>query len=109
MASEWTPVDTFVRDLGVLRSVATQVRVNPQARTVIETAIREAAHAIDLTIDAPLDRQRLDDARAALQVCSDVIVALDHATARSHHVRGNAATPSDRARQLIAEAAPSHS
>ena len=109
MASEWTPVDTLVRDLGVLRSAAAQVRVAPQARTVIETALREAAHAIDRTIDAPLDRPRLDDARAALQVALDVIVALDRATARTYRLRANAAAPSDRARQLIAEAAPSHS
>ena len=104
MASEWTTVDTFVRDLGILRSAAARVRATAAARSVIETAIREAAQAIDLTIDAPMNRERLASAREALQVASEVIVAIDQEIARSFRLRTKASSPCERARQLIAQA-----
>jgi hypothetical protein len=104
MASEWTMVDTFVRDLGVLRSAASRGRVPPKAKAAIDTAIREAAQAIDLTIDAPMNRERLDGARAALQVASEVIVALDPEVARSFRLPAKGSSPCERARQLIAQA-----
>ncbi|PYQ50629.1 MAG: hypothetical protein DMF78_15250 [Acidobacteria bacterium] len=104
MASEWTTVDTFVRDLGVLRAAAVRVRASAAAKAAIETAIREAAQAIDLTIDAPMNRERLDGAGAALQVASEVIVALDREIARSFRLRANASSLCERARQLIAQA-----
>ncbi len=104
MASEWTALDTLIRDLGTLRSAADGVRASATAKAAIETAIREAAQAIDLTIDSPTNRERLAGAREALQVAAEVITALDQEIARSFHLHAKASDLCARARQLIAQA-----
>jgi 3-oxoacyl-ACP reductase-like protein len=104
MASEWTTVDTFVRDLGVLRSAASRVGAPGAPKAAIETAVREAAHAIDATIDAPTSPQGLATAREALVVAAAVIATLDRDIARTYRLRAAPAELGERARQLIAQA-----
>ena len=105
MASEWTKVDTFVRDLGILRAAAARVQASAPAKTAIETAVREAAQAIDTTTDAPTSPQRLAAAREALVVAAAVIATLDRDVARTYRLRADPAELGERARQLIAQAA----
>ena len=105
MASEWTTVDAFVRDLGILRAAAGRVQAPAPAKAAIETAVREAAQAIDLTIDAPTNAQRLGAAREALVVAAAVIATLDRDIARTYRLRADPAELGERARQLIAQAA----
>ena len=77
MHTPWRAVDGLIRELGAIRSVAPQVSVYDHSRAALDHAIREAAEAIDFTIDAPESRERLAAACDALGVCEEMILALD--------------------------------
>jgi hypothetical protein len=82
MTTAWTAVDRLIRDLGAIRRVAPQVSVDDHTRAALDEAITAAAEAIDFTIDAPANPDRLLVARDALGLCAEIVLALDS------HARG---------------------
>ncbi|HET6900090.1 MAG TPA: hypothetical protein VFK70_17185 [Vicinamibacteria bacterium] len=87
MHTPWTAVDGLIRELGAIRSIAPQFSVYDHSRTALDHAMREAAEAIDLTIDAPESLERLAAARDALGVCEEMIIVLDVRISRRLRVR----------------------
>jgi hypothetical protein len=97
MPNPWAAVDDLMRELGSIRRAA--IEVEPTA--AIERAIKEAAEAVELTIDAPTSPQKLMAARDALGVAEEVILALDADVGRSLRVRSRAQALRARAAELI--------
>jgi hypothetical protein len=104
MSSMWAAVDDLMRELGSVRHAAGQVRASATARTALENAIREAAVAVDLTIDGPQNPGKLMAARDALGVAEEVILALDADMGRSLRVRARGQLLRERAAELIRRA-----
>jgi hypothetical protein len=73
----WTVVDGLIQELGAIRRVAPRVAAYEHTRAALDHAIRDAAEAIDSTIDAPQSLERLTAARNALGVCEEMILVLD--------------------------------
>ena len=87
MPNTWTVVDGLIRELGAIRRVAPRVSAYEHSRAALDHAIREAAEAIDSTIDAPQSHERLTAARNALGVCEEMIIALDVQISRGLRAR----------------------
>jgi hypothetical protein len=77
MPNPWAAVDDLMRELGSIRRAAIEIEPSVEATAAIERAIKEAAEAVELTIDAPTSPQKLMAARDALGVAEEVILALD--------------------------------
>ena len=75
MPNPWAAVDDLMRELGSIRQAAIEVAPSVEATAAIERAIKEAAEAVELTIDAPTSPQKLMAARDALGVAEEVILA----------------------------------
>ena len=105
MPNTWAAVDDLMRELGSIRRAAIEVAVSVHATAAIERAIKEAAEAVELTIDAPTSPQKLMAARDALGVAEEVILALDAEVGRSLRVRSRAQGLRARASEMIARAA----
>jgi hypothetical protein len=104
MHTPWTAVDALIRELGTIRRVALRVPVYDHSRVALDQAIREAAEAIDFTIDAPQSAERLTAARDALGVCEEMIIALDGQTSRRLRARHRGEAPRLRALGLLDDA-----
>jgi hypothetical protein len=102
--SDWAAVDDLMRELGSVRHAAGLLRVKGGVNAVVEQAIREAADAVEHTIDGPTNPQRLMAARDALGIAEEVILALDAEIGRSLRVRARAEALRPRAAGLIAQA-----
>ena len=87
MTHTWTVVDGLIRELEAIRRVAPRVSGYEHSRAALDHAIRDAAEAIDFTIDAPESHERLTAARNALGVCEEMIIALDVQTSRGLRAR----------------------
>src|SRR5947207_13460521 len=103
-ASEWTAIDDLIRDLGAVRRVASELHASAVSRAAIESAIAEAAEAVDRTIDAPRNVATLTAAREAIGVATEVLRAFDAEAARSLRLRSQAETLRQRAAELIRKA-----
>ena len=101
MPNAWAAVDDLMRELGSIRRAAIEVQSSVEATAAIGRAIKEAAEAVELTIDAPTSPQKLMAARDALGVAEEVILALDAAVGRSLRVRSRAHALRTRAAELI--------
>jgi hypothetical protein len=104
MSSDWTAVDTLIRDLGAIRVAADAAHVDVAAKAAIEQAIREAAEAVAQTFEEPVSRRSVDAARGAIGVALEVIAALQGQIERSRRLRGAAAELSGRAKDLVEQA-----
>src|SRR4051812_40584527 len=104
MSSDWTVVDTLIRELGAVRVAADAAHVNTAAKLAIEQAIREAAEAVAHTFEEPVSRSSVEQARGAIGVALEVISALQGEIERSRRLRGTAAELSGRAKDLVERA-----
>jgi hypothetical protein len=104
MTRNWEAVDDLMRDLGSVRRAADSLRADEAARLAMDRAITEAAEALDQTIDAPKNDERLSAARRAIGVAMEVVLALDKEIGRSLRIRSRAEALSDRAAVLIQRA-----
>lgn len=111
MPSEWSRVDTLLRQLGAVRAAANAGRASAGARDVIERAIENAAEAVDLTVDSPRNRKALVRARQAITVAGAAVgLFRSEATrarelcARAEELRRRAAILLDRVNQRAAGA-----
>jgi hypothetical protein len=103
MPSPWVAVDDLMRELGSVRHAALSLHPAGVAKAAIENAIRQAADAIDSTIDRPTNVEKLMVARDAVGVAGEVIRLLDAEIGRSLRIRANAEALRARAAQLIRE------
>jgi hypothetical protein len=101
MASEWAAVDDLMRELGSLRSAADAMRVPKTAHDLVERVIADAAEAVNHTIDRPRNAESLTQARDALGLAEEVVLALDLEIGRSLRVRSRAAHLRERAATLV--------
>jgi hypothetical protein len=101
LASEWAAVDDLMRELGSLRSAADAMRVPRTAHELVERVIADAAEAVNRTIDRPLNPESLMQARDALGVAEEVVLALDREIGRSLRIRSRAAHLRDQAAALV--------
>jgi hypothetical protein len=104
MARDWAAVEDLMRDLGAVRRAADSLRADDAARLALERAITEAAEAVDRTINAPKNDERLSNARRAIGVAMEVVLALDKEIGRSLRIRSRAEALSAHAAQLIQRA-----
>lgn len=104
MAKEWAAVEELMRELGAVRQASDALRAEEAAGLAIDRAIRDAAEAVERTIDGPNSRERLTAARQAIGVAVEVVLALDQEIGRSLRIRSRAATLSRQAAQLIEKA-----
>jgi hypothetical protein len=104
MPNPWTAVDDLLHELGSIRRVMPEIRADVQAQAALECAIRDAAQAVDFTIDAPTDPARLLAARDALGIAEELILALDVQFARALRVRVRGAALRARAAELLGQA-----
>jgi hypothetical protein len=104
MTRNWAAVEDLMRDLGSVRRAADSLRADDAARLAMERAITEAAEAVDRTIDAPKNDDRLSTARRAIGVAVEVVLALDEEIGRSLRIRSRAEALSDQAALLIQRA-----
>ena len=104
MPNPWIAVDDLLRELGSIRRTAPEVAADIHAKAALERAIRDAAEAIDFTIDAPTDGARLLAARDALGVAEELILALGVQYARTLRARNRSEALRARAASLLAEA-----
>lgn len=81
--------------------MAGQVSVDDHVRAALEHAIVGAAEAIDFTIDAPANPDRLLVARDALGICAEMVSALDSQRARGLGARNRGGALRARALELI--------
>jgi hypothetical protein len=101
MPNPWTAVDDLIHELGSVRAAARELSANAEAAAALEHAIREAADAVDFTIDAPTDPGRLLAAREALGVAEELILALDVQLARGLRARNRSEELRARAQALL--------
>lgn len=104
MPSDWTAVETLIRELGAVRSAVFAARASATAHTAIEQAIREATEAVVDTLDAPRDPQVIARVHEAIEVVADVLATLDDELVQSLRVRARGAELRARARQLVEQA-----
>jgi hypothetical protein len=101
MPSDWTAIDTLIRELGAVRSAADAAHAVAAAKMAIEQAIKEAAEAISGAIDGPQDPAVIARARRAVQVAADVTAALDQEMARSRRIQARSLELRGRAKELV--------
>ena len=104
MGQEWAEVDVLMREIGSLRQASVALHVSKAAEAAIDLAIREAAEAVNRTIDSPRSREKLKAAREAVAVAADVLAGLDAEIGRSRRARARGEALRTRAQELIAQA-----
>ena len=104
MARNWAAVEDLMRDLGSVRQAANSLRADEAARLAMERAITAAAEALDQTIDAPKNDEKLSAARRAIGVAMKVVLALDKEIGGSLRIRSRAEALSEHATLLLQRA-----
>jgi LmbE family N-acetylglucosaminyl deacetylase len=76
MPSKWTAVDALIRALGAVRFATDAADAPHERKAAVDTAIRNAAEAINLTIGSPQSREGLSAADNAVQTARRALAAM---------------------------------
>ncbi len=91
MLSDWTEVETLIRELGAVRGAAFATHASDACYLTIEDAIAKATQAVVVTIDDPRNAAAVGDARRAIVAAHDLIAGLASEIERARRARDRAA------------------
>jgi hypothetical protein len=76
MSSQWTAVDSLIRELGAVRVAADAARASETSIATVERAIADAAEAVHRTIDNPRNAEDVTRAHESIRIARAAVAAL---------------------------------